>query len=182
VKKIIIVLYFLFLLSSCSSKKQPTNVNDILLSIKNYSCSMEIESFSNKNTVTYFAEQTYQYPDTYIMKFDDNDKTIISYNTGTLSISSNKLNIFKNIQNYENINQNPLFLAYFLNTYFNTTPENILVSTLDEVSIILPTNNPYLHKATLKLENDTPTSITYFDKNGTPKVNIIYNKFNSESL
>lgn len=181
-KKTIIILSFLFILTSCSMEKKATNVNDILLSIKNYSCSMKIESFSNKNTLIYSATQTYQYPDNYSIKFDDNDNTIISYNNDSLSISSTKLNILKNITNYENINQNPLFLSYFLNTYFNVSPENILTSTLDEVSILLPSNNPYLYKATLKLENRTPISITYFDMNGIPKVNIIYNEFISESI
>jgi len=182
VKKIIIFLCVLFMFTACSAKKQTTNVSDILISIKNYSCSMQIESFSNKNTVTYNANQTYQYPDNYLMEFNDPDKTTISYNTGSLSIGSTKLNILKNIQNYQNINQNPLFLSYFLNTYFNTSQENILTSTINEVSVILPTNNPYLYTATLKLENEVPSSITYFDKNGTPKVNIIYNEFKSESL
>ena len=181
-KKIIVFLCFLSIFTGCSIKKPATNVNDILLSIKNYSCSMQIESFSNKNTVAYLATQTYQYPNNYLMEFNDSDNTVISYNSGSLSIGSTKLNILKNIQNYENINQNPLFLSYFLNTYFNTTPENILTSTLDEVSILLPSNNPYLYKATLKLENGTPLSITYFDTNGTPKVNIIYNEFKSESI
>ena len=181
-KKIIIFLCFICIFSACSSKKQSTDINEVLMALKNYTCSMQIESFSNKNTITYNAFQTYQYPDNYLMEFNDSDNTILSYNTGTLSISSNRLNIFKTIQNYQNINQNPLFLSYFLNVYFNTSAENILTSTIDEVSIILPTNNAYLHKATLKLENNIPTSITYFDENETPKVNIIYNEFKSESL
>lgn len=181
-KKIIIILCSILVLSSCSHKKQTKDINEILMSLKNYTCSIQIESFSNKNTITYKATQTYQYPDNYLIEFNDADKTTISYKTNNLYISSENLNIFTEIKNYQNINQNPLFLSYFLNTYFNIPKENILTNTLKEVSIILPTNNPYMNKATLKLENNIPISITYFDKNETPKVNIIYNEFKSESL
>ena len=54
----------------------------------------------------------------------------------------------------------------------NTTEEN-------KISLILPENNSYLYSATLYFENNLPASLTYFDKNGTAKVNIIYNEFKS---
>jgi len=181
-KKIIIFSCLIVIFTACSTKKQPSDINEILMSLKNYSCSMQVESFSNKNTVTYNAHQIYQYPNNYSMEFNDIDKTLLSYNNNTLYISSNKLNILKSIENYPNINQNPLFLSYFLNTYFNLPPENISSKSLSEVSIILPQNNALLYKATLILENNIPNSLTYFDKNEIPKVNIIYNEFKSESL
>ena len=82
---------------------------------------------------------------------------------------------------YENLNTNPLFLSYFLNSYFNSASENILECNLDKVSINLPSNNPYLSYATLTLTNNIPHSLTYYDENNKPKLSIIYNKFSFES-
>ena len=178
--KTLIILSFVFL-CSCSNKTQSTDINTLLLSIKNYECSMDITFHSNKNLITCSAKQIYTYPDNYSLNFSDNQILSISYTDKMLTLSNSFLNLSKSYDEYENLNTNPLFLSYFLNSYFNSASENILECNLDKVSINLPSNNPYLSYATLTLTNNIPHSLTYYDENNKPKLSIIYNKFSFES-
>ena len=116
------------------------------------------------------------------MSFSENNQLSINYSDKMMTLTNNFLNLSENYTNYENLNTNPLFLSYFLNSYFNTSPENIIESSLDKVSINLPNNNEYLSHATLTLKDNTPYSLSYYDKNNTEKINIIYSKFIFESL
>jgi len=150
------------------------------MSIKNYDCTMDITFYSNKNEIICLASQTYQYPNNYSLQFSDSSLSL-SYSEKMLTIANNFLNLSTNYENYENLNTNPLFLSYFLNSYFNSSSENILESNLQKVSINLPNNNSYLSHATLTLQDNTPYSLTYYDKNNKPKLNILYNKFSFES-
>jgi len=141
---------------------------------------MDITFHSNKNDINCSAKQIYNYPGTYSLHFFDNNLSL-TYSEKMLTLANNFLNLSESYENYENLNTNPLFLSYFLNSYFNSSTENILESNLEKVSINLPTNNPYLSYATLTLQDNTPRTLTYYDKNNNPKVNIIYNEFSFES-
>jgi outer membrane lipoprotein-sorting protein len=178
--KIIIILSFIFL-CSCSTKTQPTDTNALLMSIKNYECSMNITFHSNKNLITCSAKQIYNYPDNYSLNFSDNQNLSISYSNKMLTLCNSFLNLSESYNEYENLNTNPLFLSYFLNSYFNSNSKNILECNFEKVSINLPYNNSYLFTATLILNNNIPYSLTYYDKNNKPKLSIIYNKFSFES-
>lgn len=178
-KQLFIIICIIFL-CSCSNNTEPQNVNEILMSIKNYNCSMEITFHSNKNQITAFANQLYKYPNIYSLDFF-NDHNSISYSDKMLTLSNNFLNLSTTYTEYENSNTNPLFLSYFLNSYFNSSTENIIESNFETISIKLPNNNSYLSKATLILENKLPYSLTYYDKNNNTKINIIYTKFIFES-
>ena len=126
-------------------------------------------------------EEVYNYPDNYSLNFSDNQSLSISYTDKILTLSNNFLNLSESYDEYENLNTNPLFLSYFLNSYFNSTSENILECNLDRVSINLPSNDSHLSHATLILTNNIPYSLTYYNKNNKPKLSIIYNKFSFES-
>jgi len=141
---------------------------------------MSITFHSNKNKIKCMANQIYNYPDTYSLNFID-DNFSISYSEKMITLSNDFLKLSENYTNYENLNTNPLFLSYFLNSYFNSSAENILESNLEKVSINLPNNNSYLSYATLTLQDKIPYSLTYYDKNNNEKMNIIYNKFSFES-
>jgi hypothetical protein len=140
---------------------------------------MTITYFSNKNTTEYLATQTYASEGLYSMEFLDDENFKIFYDKGLLNISSLPLNISSVLENYPEINTNPLFLSYFINTYFNSEDNQNITVEENKISVVLPENNNYLHSSTLYFENNKPASLTYFDKNGTPKVNIIYNEFKS---
>lgn len=175
----IIIALIVILLTSCTPKQEIISPNDILLSIKNYECKMNITCFSNKNTTEYTALQTYNSLGTYYMEFLDQDNLKITFDRNILNISSEPMNISSTTQNYPEINANPLFLSYFINTYFNLETSKDLTVENNKISLTLPENNSYLYSATLYFENNLPASLTYFDKNGTAKVNIIYNEFKS---
>lgn len=177
--KIFIIFCFIFL-CSCQKQSEPQDINSLLMSIKNYDCTMNITFHSNKNEITCIANQTYNYPNIYSLNFID-DNYSVSYSEKMLTLSNNFLNLSESYKNYENLNTNPLFLSYFLNSYFNSSSENILESNLENVSINLPNNNSLLSHATLTLKDNLPYSLTYFDKNNNEKLNIIYNKFSFES-
>jgi len=177
--KLLIILSLIFL-CSCQKQFEPQDINALLMSIKNYDCTMDITFYSNKNEIICLASQTYQYPNNYSLQFSDSSLSL-SYSEKMLTIANNFLNLSTNYENYENLNTNPLFLSYFLNSYFNSSSENILESNLQKVSINLPNNNSYLSHATLTLQDNTPYSLTYYDKNNKPKLNILYNKFSFES-
>ena len=176
--KFIIILLIVFL-TSCAPKQEVIAPNDILLSIKNYTCKMNITYFSNKNTTEYTALQAYNSVGTYSMEFLDDDNFKVSFDKNILNISSEPLGISSTSLNYPEINTNPLFLSYFINTYFNSELSKDITTEENKISLILPENNSYLYSATLYFENNLPASLTYFDKNGTAKVNIIYNEFKS---
>lgn len=174
-----IILFFVLLLTSCSLKSTPMSPNDILLSIKDYTCKMTITYFSNKNTTNYTASQTYSSDGLYSIEFLDTENLKILYDKDVLNISSFPMNISSITEPYPEINENPLFLSYFINTYFNSENHKNITVEENKISIVLPQNNNYLHSATLYFENNQPSSLTYFDKNGITKVNIIYNEFKS---
>lgn len=174
----LILFLCLLLITSCAKKETPKDINSILMSIKDYSCAMSVDVYSNKNSTTYIANQTYSYPDEYSIEFLNSDNMRIEYLDSTLNIKSTPLGLEKNIENYSNINTNPLFLSYFLNTYFSSENFDNVTLNKNEVTLILPNNNALIHHAKLTLENNLPKSLTYFDENGICKVNIIYNEFN----
>jgi len=173
------IIVMIFLLTACSNKIPPMSPNEILLSIKDYSCKLDITCFSNKNITNYAAYQEYSSTGIYSMEFLDDENFKISYNKNLLSISSLPLDISSSISNYPELNSNPLFLSYFINTYFNLENPDKLTISENKISMILPENNSYLYSATLTFQNNNPTSLTYFDKNGCQKINIIYNEFKS---
>lgn len=113
------------------------------------------------------------------MEFLDDEGLKIDYQNSNLNIISNVSNIPIELKEYIEINKNPLFLSYFINTYFNLENSNNIKSTNDSIELILANNNAYLYSAKLQFKNNRPHSLTYFDKNGNVKVNIIYNEFTS---
>ena len=139
----LLIIFSLIFLCSCQKQTAPQDINALLMSIKNYECNMNITFYSNKNYINCSATQIYNYPETYSLQFSDNNLSL-SYSEKMLTLANNFLNLSESYENYENLNTNPLFLSYFLNSYFNSSSENILESNLQKVSINLPNNNSYL--------------------------------------
>ena len=174
--KKIFLIFIIFTLTSCSKNTLKTP-NELILKIKDYECNLDICYFSNKNSNTYSATQSYNSSGKYFMEFLDSENLKISYENSNLTISSNSPEILLKENNYIELNENPLFLSYFINTYFNTEDSTKIKSDVNSIQLTLPDNNPYLHTAKLVFNNNLPYSLTYFDKNGNEKINIIYNEF-----
>ena len=175
--KKILLLTFIFLLSGCSNKIPKKTPNELLLAIKDYSCKMQISYSSNKNLTNYTAIQSYSSTGNYSMEFLDTENLKINYENSILNISSELSENNLELQNYPEINQNPLFLSYFIKTYFNSEESNNIEITEDTILLKLPNYNNSLHSAKLTFKNNLPYILTYFDVNGNEKVNIIYNEF-----
>ena len=175
--KKLFIFFLVFILTACTKEISQKSPHEILLSMKDYSCNMEISFFSNKNTTKHRAAQSYSSDGKYFMEFLDDENLKIVYENSTLNIASGSLNDSIEIINYEEINKNPLFLSYFINTYFNAEEKENIKTSTDSIAINLPNNNEYLYSANLTFKNNKPYSLTYFDKNGNIKVNIIYNEF-----
>lgn len=175
-KKIIPIL-FVCILSACSNETIIKSPNALLLEIKDYSCKMRIYSYSNKNSTEYSAIQSYSSSGKYSMEFLDNENLKINYENSILNITSKLFNNELKLENYTELNQNPLFLSYFINTYFNTEETGNIQITQNSIHIMLPNYNNELYSAELTFNNNLPYTLTYFDKNGNEKVNIIYSEF-----
>lgn len=178
--KILCFFCVLIFLTSCHKPASQKDIHELLLSIHHYACRFDVTFHSNKNSNTYTAIQEYNADGSYYMEFLDPDQLKIQYSDNTLHLSSN-LSSTQYTQSYQELNQNPLFLSYFLNHYFNTEDSSILSKTPTSVTLKMPQYNDYLYQATLTIENNLPKTLTYCDKNGTPKVNIIYSEFQSNS-
>lgn len=176
--KKVILFIFIFILSGCSKITTPKTPNDILLSIKDYSCKMQINYFSNKNTTQYQATQSYSSSGKYSMEFLDKENMKINYTPSTLNISSKLFEEDLNIANYLEQNQNPLFLSYFIHNYFNSEEAENVETSENYIQLQLPNYSNYLHTAKLTFKDNLPHMLSYFDENGNEKVNIIYNEFN----
>lgn len=175
--KKLFILLLIFILTACTKEISQKNPHEILLAMKNYSCTMEISFFSNKNTNKYIANQTYSSIGKYSMEFLDDENLKINYENSILNIHSKSLNASNEIINYEEINKNPLFLSYFINIYFNTEEKENIKTSTDSINITLPNSNEYLYSANLIFKNNKPHTLTYYDKNGNEKVNILYSEF-----
>lgn len=168
------------LLTACSTHQPNQDINEVLLSIHNYACALSVTLYSNKNTNTYVAIQEYNADGSYYMEFLDPDNFKIQFTDNTLQLSSNLFET-QYFSQYEDSNQNPLFLSYFLNHYFNSEDSSIIEKTASSLTLKMPEQNENLYQAVLTIENNQPKTLTYLDKNGTPKVNIIYSEFQSNS-
>jgi len=175
--KKIIFLIFMLLLTACGNKITPKTPNEILLSIKNYSCKMKISYFSNKNETEYLATQSYSSTGKYSMEFLDTENLKLNYENSKLNISTTLFENNLELENYKDLNQNPLFLSYFINTYFNEEQTTNTTITENSIDINLPNHSSNLTSAKLIFENGKPHILTYFDANGNKKVNIIYSEF-----
>lgn len=175
--KKIIPLLLICILTACSSKITQKSPNKILLNIKDYSCKMQISCFSNKNITEYTALQSYSSLGKYSMEFLDKENLKIDYENSILSITSKLFDESFETKNYKELNQNPLFLSYFIKTYFNLEETNNTEITENKIRITLPNHNSYLYSAELSFKNNLPHTLTYFDENGNAKVNIIYSEF-----
>ena len=178
--KTLIFLTLLTVLTSCHKPTPQKDIHELLLSIRHYACRLDVTLHSNKTSNTYTAIQEYNADGSYYMEFLDPDQFKIQYNNNTLHLSSN-LFTSQYTQPYKELNHNPLFLSYFLNHYFNAEDPSILSKTSTSVTLKMPQHNDQLYQATLTIENNLPKTLTYLDKNGTPKVNIIYSEFQSNS-
>ena len=172
-----LLFIILFCLTACSNKVTPKTPNEILVSIKDYSCKLEISYFSNKNTTTYLASQKYSSIGEYNMEFLDKENLKINYSNSNINISTSLLEKNLELSNYKELNQNPLFLCYFINTYFNLENSTDIKTTENSIHIPLPNYNSHLSSAKLIFKNNLPYELTYFDENGNARVNIIYSEF-----
>lgn len=175
-KKIILILLILTLVG-CTKNITEKTPHEILLSIKDYSCKMQICYFSNKNSNKYIATQSYSTIGKYSMEFLDKNGLKLNFENSNLNISTNIKDSNLTYDNYNELNQNPLFLSYFINTYFNMEDSNNIKTENNTISLTLPSYSDYFHSAKLEIKNNLPYALTYFDKNGKTIVNIIYSEF-----
>ena len=161
---------------------------DYILNISSYETQIEIEVKSNKNSNKYKIKQTY---------IDNNNITqevlepsniqgvkIIKENN-KLKIENTQLSLTKIIENYQEITQNNLDLASFIQNYKNNAnskfkEENnqIIMETTSK------TENNYqkYEKLYISKENGKPTKMEIKDTNQNTIIYIIYNEININQI
>lgn len=157
---------------------------EYILNISSYETKIEVEVKSNKNSNKYKIEQKY-------LNNQNNEQTVLEPSNiqgvkiikenNKLKIENTQLSLTKIIENYQEITQNNLDLATFIENYKNN--ENSKFKE-EEKEIIMETtaktesNYQKYEKLYVSKENGKPTKMEIKDTNQNTMIYIIYNEIN----
>lgn len=178
-----IVFMIIFSKNNYKTLKNGNNINnqtrekvyDNILNISSYKATLEVTINSNKNSNKYILKQSHNLAeDTQEVLEPENVRGIkTTYSNGTLKIQSDRLNITKIYNDYNNIGNNDLWLNSFIEEY--KIAEEKSIDEKEEKVISIKINNKtkelYLDKKTGK-----PTKMIVEDNNQKAVIYIIYNE------
>lgn len=178
-----IVFMIIFSKNNYKTLKNGNNINnqtrekvyDNILNISSYKATVEVTINSNKNSNKYILKQSHDLnEDTQEVLEPENVRGIkTTYSNGTLKIQSDRLNITKIYNDYNNIGNNDLWLNSFIEEY--KIAEEKSIDEKEEKVISIKINNKtkelYLDKKTGK-----PTKMIVEDNNQKAVIYIIYNE------
>ncbi len=178
-----IVFMIIFSKNNYKTLKNGNNINnqtrekvyDNILNISSYKATLEVTINSNKNSNKYILKQSHNLAeDTQEVLEPENVRGIkTTYSNGTLKIQSDRLNITKIYNDYNNIGNNDLWLNSFIEEY--KIAEEKSIDEKEEKVIRIKINNKtkelYLDKKTGK-----PTKLIVEDNNQKAVIYIIYNE------
>lgn len=178
-----IVFMIIFSKNNYKTLKNGNNINnqtrekvyDNILNISSYKATVEVTINSNKNSNKYILKQSHDLnEDTQEVLEPENVRGIrTTYSNGILKIQSDRLNITKIYNDYNNIGNNDLWLNSFIEEY--KIAEEKSINEKEEKVISIKTDNKtkelYLDKKTGK-----PTKLIVKDNNQKAEIYIIYNE------
>lgn len=137
-KKILIVsvIFVLVILVFCCYKffipgnnkivKDVNELDEYILSIKNYKLEAKITVNSNKNTNTYFLTESVQdEKQTQEILNDNGEGIVLEYDEGHLTIKNTELKLSRIFDDYENLLNNPIDFNSFIGDYKNDDKKEI---------------------------------------------------------
>jgi outer membrane lipoprotein-sorting protein len=190
---IIVAIFFIKInnktakISKIGNNSTSQEIVDYVLNINSYETEIEVEIKSNKNTNKYKIKQTY-------ISSENNTQEVIEPSNiqgvriikegNNLKIENTKLSLTKIIENYQDITQNNLDLASFIENYKNN--ENSKYKEENDQIIMettAKTGNNYQKYETLYVskENGKPIKMEIKDTNQNIIIYIIYNEIKIQS-
>ena len=163
--------------------KSSDDLIEYILNISSYEAKLEVTIQSNKTTNKYVLEQYYLEPNysKQIVKEPSNIENVeIIYNGNNLEIRNTNLSLSKIYENYSYLNENVLWLNFFIDNYKNeyNVEEN-------NEEIILSTNiEKYNYKEKLYITKKTslPTKIEVLDNSNQAKIYIEYKEIKLNNI
>lgn len=186
---IIFVLIF-FMQKVYKSVKTGNNISkssedliEYILNISSYEAKLEVTLQSNKTTNKYVLEQYYLEPNysKQIVKEPKNIENVeMIYNGNSLEVRNTNLSLSKIYENYSYLNENVLWLNFFIDNYKNEynveeNNEEIVLTTKIE-------KNEYKEKLYISKKTSLPTKIEILDNSNQAKIYIEYKEIKLNNI
>jgi len=164
--------------------KSETDLIEYILNISSYKATLEVTVNSNKTTNKYILEQTYLEPhySKQVVKEPENIKDLqIIYDGKKIEIKNTNLGLSKIYENYTYLNENILWLNYFINICNN---KGYIIEENDDEIILIAKIEQYNYKGMLYINKKTslPTKIEIFDNSNKSKVYIEYKEIKLNNI
>ncbi|MFQ9264882.1 MAG: hypothetical protein ACLR44_07305 [Clostridia bacterium] len=157
---------------------------DYILNISSYETQIEVEVKSNKNSNKYKMKQKYidnQNNTQEVLEPSNIQGVKIIKEGNTLRIENTQLSLTKIIENYQEITQNNMDLANFIENYKNNTNSKFKEENnqiIMETTAKTENNYQKYEKLYVSKENGKPTKMEIKDTNQNTIIYIIYNEIN----
>lgn len=157
------------------SNQNNDKICDNILNISSYKATLEVTIKSNKNTNKYILKQTHNLNEETqeVLEPESVKGTKTTYNSGKITIQSNKLNITKSYKDGKNLENNDLWLSTFINEYKNSKKE---VIDENKEKIIKIKNKKRQKELYIDKKTQKPTKLIIYNNNQKEEINIIYNE------
>lgn len=155
-----------------------------ILNISSYETQIEVEVKSNKNSNKYKMKQTYidnQNNTQEVLEPSNIQGVKIIKENKTLKIENTQLSLTKIIENYQEITQNNMDLANFIENYKNNANSKFKEENnqiIMETTAKTENNYQKYEKLYVSKENGKPTKMEIKDANQNTIIYIIYNEIN----
>ena len=184
-----LILFFLIqfvykkIISGNNINNQVDNLIEYILSISSYEAKLEVTINSNKTTNKYVLEQYYKEPNyskQIVKKPQELENLEIIYNGNNLEIKNTNLGLTKIYANYNYLNDNLLWLNYFL----NSCKKSYVIEDYENEIIIISNLEKYNYKGKLYIDKKTnkPLRIEIIDNNNNCKVYIEYKEIKLNNI
>ena len=161
---------------------------DYILNISSYETQIEVEVKSNKNSNKYKMKQKYidnQNNTQEVLEPSNIQGVKIIKEGNTLRIENTQLSLTKIIENYQEITQNNMDLANFIENYKNNTNSKFKEENnqiIMETTAKTENNYQKYEKLYVSKENGKPTKMEIKDTNQNTIIYIIYNEININQI
>ena len=164
--------------------KSENDLIEYILNISSYQAKLEVTINSNKTTNKYVLEQYYLQPNyaKQIVKEPNNIQNLeIIYNGSNLEIKNTNLGLSKIYENYNYINENILWLNYFI---VNCNSTGYTIENKEDELILKTKIEKYNYKGMLYINKKTnlPSKIEILDNDNKCKVYIEYKEIKLNNI
>ncbi len=177
---IILIIFFLiqfvykYIINGNNISKSSNDLIKDILEISSYEAQLEVTVNSNKTTNKYILYQQYSGPEfsKQIVKSPSNIENLeIIYEGNKLEIKNTNLGLSKIYENYAYLNQNILWLNFFIE---NCKTTEYTIEEKDNEVVVSTKLNQYKGKLYINKKTNLPTKIEILDNSNQSKIYIEY--------